>query len=62
MYMLLLIHYQQGNISSYELSRQLDLRQKTCWSFKQKVMAAIEKLSDTDRKDPESWMRLIINP
>ena len=62
MYMLLLIHYQQGNISSYELSRQLDLRQKTCWSFKQKVMAAIEKLSDTDRKNPESWMRLIINP
>jgi len=62
MYMLLLIHYQQGNISSYELSRQLDLRQKTCWSFKQKVMAAIEKLSDNDRKDPESWMRLIINP
>jgi hypothetical protein len=62
MYMLLLIHYQQGNISSYELSRQLDLRQKTCWSFKQKVMAAIEKLSETDKKDPSSWMRLIINP
>jgi hypothetical protein len=61
-YMLLLIHYQQGNISSYELSRQLELRQKTCWSFKQKVMAAIDKLSDTDRKDPESWMKLIFNP
>ena len=61
-YMLLLVHYQQGSISSYELSRQLDLRQKTCWSFKQKVMLAIGKLTETDKKDPSSWMRLIINP
>ena len=62
MYMLLLIHYQQGNISSYELSRQLELRQKTCWSFKKKVMIAIGKLSETNKKDPESWKNLIINP
>ena len=62
MYMLLLIHYQQGDISSYELSRQMELRQKTCWSFKQKVMAAIEKLSESDKRDPESWKKLITNP
>ena len=61
-YMLLLIHFQQGNISSYELSRQLELRQKTCWSFKQKVMIAIGKLSENNKKDPESWKKLIINP
>jgi hypothetical protein len=29
-------------ISSTELSRKLQLRQKTCWSFKQKVMVAMK--------------------
>jgi hypothetical protein len=29
-------------ISSMELSRKLDLRQKTCWTFKQKVMSAMK--------------------
>ena len=29
-------------ISSYELSRKLDLRQKTCWLFKRKVMEAMK--------------------
>jgi hypothetical protein len=29
-------------MSSYELSRKLGLRQKTCWSFKQKVIEAMK--------------------
>ena len=29
-------------VSSYELSRKLGLRQKTCWSFKQKVIEAMK--------------------
>lgn len=32
----------KNGISSTELSRKLDLRQKTCWLFKQKVMKAME--------------------
>lgn len=32
----------KNGISSTELSRKLELRQKTCWFFKQKVMKAME--------------------
>ncbi|PIF02213.1 MAG: hypothetical protein CR996_01135 [Draconibacterium sp.] len=32
-------------ISSTELSRKLGLRQKTCWTFKQKVMQAMKSSS-----------------
>jgi len=32
----------KGGVSSLELSRKLDLRAKTCWLFKRKVMAAME--------------------
>lgn len=32
----------KNGISSTELSRKLELRQKTCWLFKQKVMKAME--------------------
>ncbi|MBN1339541.1 MAG: transposase [Bacteroidales bacterium] len=30
-------------ISSYEISRELDRRQMTCWKFKKKVMECIEE-------------------
>lgn len=33
-------------IASTELSRKLDLRQKTCWMFKQKVMQAMASSGD----------------
>lgn len=33
-------------ISSHELSRQLDLRQMTCWKFKKKISECIEKRAD----------------
>jgi two-component system, sensor histidine kinase LadS len=62
MYMMLLIHYKKCEISSYELSRVMDLRQKTCWSFKQKVKNAFDQLSAEDQNNPELWVRLITNP
>lgn len=34
-------NFQKG-ITSTELSRKLDLRQKTCWAFKRKVMKAMK--------------------
>lgn len=40
-----IVYYVSTNkkgISSTELSRKLDLRQKTCWLFKQKVMKAMK--------------------
>lgn len=36
------------NISSYELSRQMDLRQMTCWKLKAKLMECIEKKGAID--------------
>ena len=33
----------KDGVSSGELSRRLELRQKTCWFFKQKVMKAMER-------------------
>ena len=36
----------KNGISSTELSRKLELRQKTCWLFKQKVMKAMESSQD----------------
>lgn len=32
----------KGGISAYELSRKLDLRRKTCWLFKRKIMEAMK--------------------
>lgn len=41
-YIVYFISTNKQGISSTELSRKLGLRQKTCWSFKQKVMKAMK--------------------
>jgi len=33
-------------ISSYEISRRLDLRQMTCWNFKKKITSCLEERGD----------------
>ncbi len=40
-YIVYFVATKKEGISSTELSRRLSLRQKTCWSFKQKVMKAM---------------------
>jgi hypothetical protein len=42
LYIVYFVATSKKGISSTELSRKLDLRQKTCWKFKQKVMKAME--------------------
>jgi hypothetical protein len=37
----------KGDWASTQLSKQLDLRQKTCWQFKQKVMESIDRKGDS---------------
>ncbi|MCD6091164.1 MAG: transposase [Bacteroidales bacterium] len=34
------------NISSYEISRRIDIRQMTCWKFKKKITECIDKRGD----------------
>jgi hypothetical protein len=49
-----IVYYLSTNkkgISSTELSRKLELRYKTCWLFKQKVMAAMKSSKKNPMKD-----------
>lgn len=41
-YIVYMMGCSKKGISSYELSRQLSLRQKTCWAFQRKVLAAMK--------------------
>lgn len=41
-YIAFMVVTNKKGISSYELSRKLGLRQKTCWSFRQKVIQAMK--------------------
>ena len=41
-YIIYYVSTSKNGVSSCELSRKLELRQKTCWFFKQKVMKAME--------------------
>lgn len=41
-YLTFLVSTSKKGISTYELSRKLDLRQKTCWLFKRKVTEAMK--------------------
>ncbi|MCF8302317.1 MAG: transposase [Bacteroidales bacterium] len=37
---------EQPGISSYEISRRIDIRQMTCWKFKRKIMECLEHRTD----------------
>lgn len=60
-YITMLVNAEKGKISSYELSRILDLRQKTCWSFKQKVLNAIKNVK-AKKIENGGWDILSLNP
>lgn len=51
-YILFLVSTSKKGISSRELSRKLDLRQKTCWLFKRKVMEVMK----SSKKHPLSGL------
>lgn len=45
-YIVYFVSTNKKGITSTELSRKLDLRQKTCWAFKRKVMKAMKSSED----------------
>lgn len=47
------------NVSSYEFARRLDLRQMTCWKFKEKVLKAI-KIDTLDEKKPGDLASILL--
>jgi hypothetical protein len=49
-YIAFMVVTNKKGVSSYELSRKLGLRQKTCWSFKQKVIEAMKSSGNNPLK------------
>ena len=61
-YAVFLIYTHQGNYSSQELSRVLDLRQGTCWSFSQKVLEAMRRRRQaSDFDENEGWTHVLLD-
>ncbi|MBT9392184.1 hypothetical protein KLP40_03330 [Hymenobacter sp. NST-14] len=61
-YAVFLIYTHQGNYSSQELSRVLDLRQGTCWSFSQKVQEAMRRRRQSpDFDENEGWTHVLLD-
>jgi len=61
-YAVFLIYTHKGSYSSQELSRVLDLRQGTCWSFSQKVMEAMRRRRlAPDFDENEGWTHVLLD-
>ncbi|OUJ72602.1 hypothetical protein BXP70_16930 [Hymenobacter crusticola] len=61
-YAVFLLYTHNGNYSSQELSRVLDLRQGTCWSFSQKVLEAMRRREQAaDYEENESWTHVLLD-
>lgn len=61
-YAVFLIYTHKGNYSSQELSRVLDLRQGTCWSFSQKVLEAMRRRRQApDFDENEGWTHVLLD-
>ncbi|GAB3230661.1 hypothetical protein GCM10027346_16490 [Hymenobacter seoulensis] len=61
-YAVFLICTHKGNYSSQELSRMLDLRQGTCWSFSQKVLEAMRRRRYApDFDENEGWTHVLLD-
>ncbi|TGE27659.1 hypothetical protein E5K02_14920 [Hymenobacter metallicola] len=61
-YAVFLIYTHKGNYSSQELSRVLELRQGTCWSFSQKVLEAMRRRRQApDYDENEGWTHVLLD-
>jgi hypothetical protein len=61
-YAVFLIYTHKGNYSSQELSRVLELRQGTCWSFSQKVLEAMRRRrTAADYDENEGWTHVLLD-
>ncbi|MCC2545586.1 hypothetical protein LJY25_03950 [Hymenobacter sp. BT175] len=59
-YAVFLLHTHKGSYSAQELSRVLDLRRATCWSFSQKVLEAMRRQA-AEASEEDSWTRLLLD-
>jgi len=61
-YILFLVYRTKGKISSYELSKQLDIRQSTCWTYNSKMQKVLnERTSLISKAGKGGWSLLILD-
>jgi len=61
-YLVYLVYYYKGDISSYKLAQKLELRQSTCWSYASKVKRIMqEKGKKSLRNGKSGWTKLVMS-
>lgn len=61
-YILFLVYRTKGRISSYELSKQLDIRQSTCWTYNSKMQKVFnERTALISKAGKGGWSLLILD-
>lgn len=61
-YLVYLMYITKGEISSYELSKKLNISQSTCWSYARRLKKTIAESKTVDRKvEKEGWSVLIVD-
>jgi len=60
-YMLFLIYSSKGGITSNKLSEILDIRQSTCWSYRDKIKKVMEdRKKELKNAGSEGWSKLVM--
>lgn len=61
-YMLFLIYSSKGNITSNKLSEILEIRQSTCWSYRDKIKKVMdERKKELKNAGSEGWSKLVLD-
>lgn len=59
-YLLFLLYTNKGNISSYKLSKILNIRQSTCWTYSTKINKLIEVKVKNKSINTDDWSSLLL--
>jgi len=60
-YLVYLMYYYNGEISSYRLSEKLEIRQSTCWNYAVKVKKIMQERGKKNvKRDKMGWTKLVI--
>ena len=61
-YMLFLIYSSKGSITSNKLSEILEIRQSTCWSYRDKIKKVMEdRKKELKNAGTEGWSKLVLD-
>jgi hypothetical protein len=60
-YIVYLIYTSKGNISSYQLSEKLQIRQSTCWNYALRIKKVLEDHKKNKKDTRQGWSKLILD-